>query len=187
MTGRTAVVLDRTAFYPTSGGQPFDTGTLGGVRVDDVVDLEDGRIAHVVAAPLAPGAEVHGEVDWPRRFDHMQQHTGQHVLSAAFDRVHRRAHRELPSRVRRPRTIDLAVALSAEAVAAAEQEANRDRLGGPARPRPVRVGGRSGVASAAQGAGARRDLAAGRSGRGSISPPAAARTSPAPAQSASSR
>ena len=47
--GRTAVVLDRTAFYPTSGGQPFDTGMLGGIRVDDVIELDDGRVAHVVA------------------------------------------------------------------------------------------------------------------------------------------
>ena len=65
---RDAVVLDRTAFYPTSGGQPFDTGSLGGVRVDDVMDLDDGRIAHFVSAPLAPGSDVSGVVDWPRRF-----------------------------------------------------------------------------------------------------------------------
>ncbi|HZA34557.1 MAG TPA: alanyl-tRNA editing protein, partial [Vicinamibacterales bacterium] len=122
--GRTAVVLDRTAFYPTSGGQPFDTGMLGGVRVDDVIDLEDGRVAHVVAAPLAQGAEVSGEVDWPRRFDHMQQHTGQHVLSAAFDRVHS-ARTESFHLGSETCTIDLAVTLAAEAVAAAEQEANR--------------------------------------------------------------
>jgi alanyl-tRNA synthetase len=82
--GRPAVRLDRTAFYPTSGGQPFDTGRLGSVRVDDVVDL-DGDVLHIVDAPLSPGVEVHGKIDWPRRFDHMQQHTGQHVLSAAFD------------------------------------------------------------------------------------------------------
>ena len=122
--GRTAVVLDRTAFYPTSGGQPFDTGMLGGVRVDDVIDLEDGRVAHVVAAPLAQGAEVSGEVDWPRRFDHMQQHTGQHVLSAAFDRVHS-ARTESFHLGSEACTIDLAITLGAEAVAAAEQEANR--------------------------------------------------------------
>ena len=86
--GRPAVALDRTAFYPTSGGQPFDTGRLGTARLVDVVDLGD-EIAHVLtAAPaLTPGARVTGEIDWPRRFDHMQQHTGQHVLSAAFVRL----------------------------------------------------------------------------------------------------
>jgi alanyl-tRNA synthetase len=84
--GRPAVVLDRTAFYPTSGGQPFDTGTLGSARVVDVIDRDDGRILHVVEGDVG-GSEVRGVVDWPRRFDHMQQHTGQHVLSGAFDRL----------------------------------------------------------------------------------------------------
>ncbi len=74
------IYLDRTAFYPTSGGQPTDTGELGGVRVLDVVD-EGDRIAHLLKAPLL-AARVTGEVDWARRFDHMQQHTGQHLLSA---------------------------------------------------------------------------------------------------------
>jgi len=80
------VYLDRTAFYPTSGGQPFDVGSLAGSTVADVVD-EDDRVAHVLASPLAgraAGDVVHGEVDWQRRFDHMQQHTGQHLLSAVF-------------------------------------------------------------------------------------------------------
>jgi alanyl-tRNA synthetase len=77
--------LDRTAFYPTSGGQPFDTGSLGGVAVVDVVD-EGERIAHHLAAPLAAGPAA-GAVDWRRRFDHMQQHTGQHLLSAVFDEL----------------------------------------------------------------------------------------------------
>jgi alanyl-tRNA synthetase len=76
------VYLDRTAFYPTSGGQPFDTGKLGGIFVSEVVD-EDGRIAHQLAAPLRE-SEVAGVIDWPRRFDHMQQHTGQHLLSAVL-------------------------------------------------------------------------------------------------------
>jgi alanyl-tRNA synthetase len=75
--------LDRTAFYPASGGQPFDTGVIAGVRVVDVVD-EDERIAHRVASPVAPDT-VECAVDWSRRFDHMQQHTGQHLLSAVFD------------------------------------------------------------------------------------------------------
>jgi alanyl-tRNA synthetase len=85
--GRSGVLLDRTAFYPTSGGQPFDTGRLGSARVVDVIDRDDGEIVHVVDAPLAPGDVARGEIDWPRRFDHMQQHTGQHILSAAFDRL----------------------------------------------------------------------------------------------------
>jgi alanyl-tRNA synthetase len=81
----TRVYLDETAFYPTSGGQPHDVGTLGGVAVLDVVD-EDERIAHVLAAPLG-GAESRliGRIDWVRRYDHMQQHTGQHLLSAVFE------------------------------------------------------------------------------------------------------
>ncbi|HKV49652.1 MAG TPA: alanyl-tRNA editing protein [Gemmatimonadaceae bacterium] len=74
------VYLDHTAFYPTSGGQPHDAGTLGAARVRDVID-EGARIAHVLDTPLNEGA-VTGRIDWPRRFDHMQQHTGQHLLSA---------------------------------------------------------------------------------------------------------
>jgi alanyl-tRNA synthetase len=76
------IYLDQTAFYPTSGGQPFDTGQLGGVRVGDVVD-EGDRIAHLLDAPLLAD-RVTGRVDWNRRFDHMQQHTGQHLLSAVL-------------------------------------------------------------------------------------------------------
>jgi alanyl-tRNA synthetase len=79
------VYLDRTAFYPTSGGQPFDLGTLGGVAVREVID-EEGRIAHVMEAPLS-ATEVEGIVDWDRRYDHMQQHTGQHLLSAVLDEL----------------------------------------------------------------------------------------------------
>jgi alanyl-tRNA synthetase len=79
------IYLDRTAFYPTSGGQPFDTGRLAGVEVVDVVD-EGERVAHLLAAPLPSAGAVRlaGQVDWPRRFDHMQQHTGQHLLSAVL-------------------------------------------------------------------------------------------------------
>jgi alanyl-tRNA synthetase len=78
------VYLDRTAFYPTSGGQPFDKGTLAGIAVTDVLD-EGDRIAHILESPAPPAADtVHGEIDWARRFDHMQQHTGQHLLSAIF-------------------------------------------------------------------------------------------------------
>lgn len=85
--GRLAVVLDATAFYPAGGGQPADAGTLNGVRVVDVQAAEDGEILHFLDGPLAENA-VHGELDWDRRFDHMQQHTGQHVLSQAFVQLH---------------------------------------------------------------------------------------------------
>lgn len=74
------VILDRTAFYPTSGGQPHDLGTLGGIAVLDVIDDDQG-IVHVLAAPLEGGV-VHGRVDAARRRDHMEQHTAQHLLSA---------------------------------------------------------------------------------------------------------
>jgi len=84
--GRPAVLLDRTAFYPTSGGQPHDVGVLDGASVVDVVDVE-GDVVHVLSSPLTEGAAVHGEIDWTRRFDHMQQHTGQHILSAALVRM----------------------------------------------------------------------------------------------------
>ena len=82
--GRPAAILDRTAFYPSSGGQPFDTGRLGETEVVETVDGGD-EIIHVLSAPLNHGASVTGDVDWARRFDHMQQHTGQHILSAAFE------------------------------------------------------------------------------------------------------
>ena len=85
VSGWTAVTLDRTAFYPTGGGQPSDTGTLNGVRVVECIDDEDNGVLHVIQG-RAPevGATVQGRVDWPRRLDHMQQHTGQHILSQAF-------------------------------------------------------------------------------------------------------
>lgn len=81
----TAVTLDRTAFYPTGGGQPSDTGTLGNTRVVEVIDSEEDGVLHVIQgrAP-AVGAIVKGRIDWPRRLDHIQQHTGQHILSQAF-------------------------------------------------------------------------------------------------------
>ena len=96
---RPALILDRTAFYPTSGGQVFDTGWITPVgagddsprfRVTEVVDSEDGRVVHYLEAPLKdlkPGTRVHGQIDAHRRRDHMQQHSGQHVLSAAFVRL----------------------------------------------------------------------------------------------------
>ena len=129
--GRPAVFLDRTAFYPASGGQPFDTGTLSerrgasasAVDVLDTVDVDD-EVVHVLSAPLTDGAAVHGEVAWDRRFDHMQQHTGQHVLSAAFDRLfdNRTVSFHMGAELS---TIDLARDMSWEDIARAEVEANR--------------------------------------------------------------
>jgi len=81
--GCPAVVLDATAFYPTGGGQPHDTGTLNGVPVVDVALVEDGSQVHVLEDAVS-ATQVHGELDWARRFNHMQQHTGQHILSQAF-------------------------------------------------------------------------------------------------------
>ncbi|MFL5496166.1 MAG: alanyl-tRNA editing protein [Gemmatimonadales bacterium] len=80
--GGRRIYLDRTAFYPTSGGQPFDRGWLDQVEVLEVAD-EGERIAHLLASPLA-AARVRGRIDWIRRFDHMQQHSGQHLLSAVI-------------------------------------------------------------------------------------------------------
>lgn len=85
--GGTQVILDRTAFYPSSGGQPHDTGLLNGVPVVDVLDEEE-RIVHVLASPLPERGPVHGAIDWARRFDHMQQHSGQHLLSAVLEELY---------------------------------------------------------------------------------------------------
>ncbi|MGA2747037.1 MAG: alanine--tRNA ligase-related protein [Candidatus Sulfotelmatobacter sp.] len=97
---RPALILDRTAFYPTSGGQVFDTGSITTaanekVKVTEVADAEDGRVVHYIEAErdfdkaaLQPGTRVHGQIDATRRRDHMQQHSGQHVLSAAFLRLY---------------------------------------------------------------------------------------------------
>src|SRR5579863_7909469 len=93
-TPRPAIVLDRTTFYPTSGGQVHDTGWLAcgdeKRRVTEVADTEDGHVVHYLEAPLKdvhPGTRVRGEIDPVRRRDHMQQHSAQHVLSAAFVRL----------------------------------------------------------------------------------------------------
>jgi len=89
---RPGIVLDRTAFYPTSGGQLFDTGSLqsekGSLRVAEVAEDDRGRILHLVEGDgLPPGTQIRGEIDGARRRDHMQQHSGQHLLSAAFIRI----------------------------------------------------------------------------------------------------
>jgi alanyl-tRNA synthetase len=122
-----AVWLDRSSFYPTSGGQPFDTGQIGSSVVENVEE-DKNDVVHIVrpagSGSLQPGDVVHGVVDWTRRFDHMQQHSGQHVLSAAFDRLfgvptisfHLGADAS---------TIDLAREMKAAEIGAAEDEANR--------------------------------------------------------------
>src|ERR1700757_2587847 len=91
---RFGIVLDRTAFYPTSGGQIHDTGFLTAesaekLKVAEVAEMDDGRVVHYIEADRAPqrGTRVFGEIDTQRRRDHMQQHSGQHVLSAAFIRL----------------------------------------------------------------------------------------------------
>ncbi|WP_162909850.1 alanyl-tRNA editing protein [Aggregatilinea lenta] len=84
LDGISAVVLDQSYFYPTSGGQPHDTGQIDGVPVVDVAIREsDGAVLHVLDGDL-PLGPVHAQIDWARRFDHMQHHTGQHILSQAF-------------------------------------------------------------------------------------------------------
>ena len=130
---RPAIILRETAFYPTSGGQVHDTGWLtvnGGdrLRVTEVADAEDGRIVHYLEAPAKPplaGAAVHGSIDPERRRDHMQQHTGQHVLSAAFIELYR-----MPTVSFHMGedycSIDLATpSVSSEQIAGAEKRANQ--------------------------------------------------------------
>jgi alanyl-tRNA synthetase len=85
--GHPAVVLDQTALYPTAGGQPSDRGMLNATALLGVeVRESDGAVVHLLESEL-PGDQVTGRIDWPRRFDHMQQHTGQHILSAAFEQA----------------------------------------------------------------------------------------------------
>lgn len=90
VSGWTGVTLDRTAFYPTGGGQPSDTGMLNGAQVVECIDREDEGVLHLVQGRIPRiGETVRGHVDWPRRLDHIQQHTGQHILSQAFIRLFR--------------------------------------------------------------------------------------------------
>jgi alanyl-tRNA synthetase len=123
--GRPFVVLDKTGFYPTSGGQPHDLGRLGDATVLDVLDRdEDAAVLHVLDRALGPGVDVSGEIDQARRLDHIQQHSGQHVLSAAF--VHACAAPTVSFHLGPDvSTIDLTVVLEADAIARAENEANR--------------------------------------------------------------
>ncbi|MER1958751.1 MAG: DHHA1 domain-containing protein [Solibacillus sp.] len=82
--GRNYIVLDNTAFYPTGGGQPHDTGWISGIEISDVEKVDD-EIRHYTAADVSNiSGEISAKLNWVRRFDHMQQHTGQHILTAAF-------------------------------------------------------------------------------------------------------
>jgi len=131
--GGTWLALDRSAFYPTSGGQEHDTGWLAGLRVVDV-QVEDGRVWHRVeptdSAPLPQQGElVRGAIDWDRRFTHMQRHTGQHLLSQAFVRVGESRGAEHATRSVSLRgadcTIDVSGSPDEDALAAVEAEADR--------------------------------------------------------------
>jgi len=123
--------LDRTAFYPTSGGQQFDLGrlqpegTARSLAVVDVVD-EGERIAHVLSEPaeLPSGTQLVGSIDWARRFDHMQQHSGQHLLSAVFQELTGSATLSVHFG-EQTSTLDLdAAALTPEQLRAVEEHAN---------------------------------------------------------------
>ena len=121
--GGCAVVLDETAFYPEGGGQPYDTGTLGGAKVLAVHE-KGGVITHLCDRPLPAGARVEGEIDWARRFDHMQQHSGEHICSGLLcERFHCDNvgfHMGADSV-----TIDYNADISWEALLEIEEEANR--------------------------------------------------------------
>jgi len=121
--GSPALALHQSAFYPEGGGQPADTGTLNDVVVLDV-QVEDGVVWHTLAQPLAAEI-VQGQVDWSRRFDHMQQHHGQHLLSAAFERLY--ALKTVSFHLgAASATIDLAAsALTADQILAAEDLTNQ--------------------------------------------------------------
>jgi alanyl-tRNA synthetase len=83
VSGKPGIILNQTVFYPTSGGQPHDTGTINNIAVVDVFEDESQRIVHLLESPVND-FQVNGKINWQRRFDHMQQHTGQHILSQAF-------------------------------------------------------------------------------------------------------
>jgi len=85
--GKTALILDQTCFYPESGGQPFDKGTINGIQVINVIE-EKGKILHVLEKDV-PSENIKGKIDWDRRFDHMQQHAGQHILSQCFYKLYK--------------------------------------------------------------------------------------------------
>ena len=117
------IILDRSAFYPEGGGQPYDTGMLGGVRVTEVHERKE-NVVHYTDGPLIPGTAVKGTIDWDRRFNHMQQHSGEHIVSGliheayGYDNVgfHMGAEEV---------TVDLNGSLSWEQLAEIERAANR--------------------------------------------------------------
>ena len=117
------IILNQTAFYPEGGGQPYDTGILGGVRVLEVHSRE-GRVVHTCASPLEVGSAVSGEIDWERRFDLMQQHSGEHIVSGmahakwGCDNVGFHLGSDVV-------TIDLNVLLTPEQLRELEEEVNR--------------------------------------------------------------
>lgn len=123
--GRPALLLDRTCFYPAAGGQPHDTGILAGAPVVEV-SADGDNILHILAAPVAvaDGAIVSGAIDWERRYDHMQQHTGQHLLSQVFIRLY--GYETVAVHIGAGEaTLDLAADVRSEEVAAAEAVANQ--------------------------------------------------------------
>ena len=121
--GGYAVTLDRTAFFPEGGGQPWDTGTLGPARVLEVRE-QDGQVVHLCDSPLEPGQAVHGAIDWDRRFDLMQQHSGEHIVSGLAHRTWgcENVGFHLGEKLV---TIDLSVELDEEQLAWLEGESNR--------------------------------------------------------------
>jgi len=117
-----AAALDRTAFFPEGGGQPFDTGTLDGKAVIGVHN-RDGVVWHTISAPLTPGSTVTGQIDWARRLDHMEQHTGEHILSGTLHRLY--GAENVGFHIGQPTVrMDLDRPLSAEQLAQAERQAN---------------------------------------------------------------
>ncbi|MCU0498874.1 MAG: DHHA1 domain-containing protein [Anaerolineae bacterium] len=117
------VILNQTYFYPTGGGQPYDRGLINGIAVTDVITREDGTVLHQVEQPI-PVGEAYAEIDWARRFDHMQHHTGQHLLTQAFVSLtgaQTVGFHLSPESV----TIDLDQAVNAEQVNAVERLANQ--------------------------------------------------------------
>ncbi len=130
--GGFAAILDATYFYPTSGGQPHDTGQLGAATVLDVsVRESDAAVVHLLDRAIEPGP-IAGSIDWPRRFDHMQQHSGQHLLSQAFVRIADAATIGFHLGAERV-SIDLAVpSLSEARIAEAEALANQTLSGNAA-------------------------------------------------------
>jgi alanyl-tRNA synthetase len=124
--GFQAIWLHDTGFYPTSGGQPFDTGTLNGATVLGVEVDAAGDVMHLVQSSTSfeVGRRVEGAVNWSRRFDHMQQHTGQHLLSAAFDRLFGVTTLSFHLGAQQS-TIDLSRDMTSLEMTSAEDEANR--------------------------------------------------------------